>query len=141
MKALITGASSGIGREMAIYLGKLGYELFTVARREDKLNELKDLLDVKVTPVVADLSKTEECYRVYEILKDEDIDIVINNAGFGVFGEFSLTNLDDELKMIDLNIKSVHILTKLFIKDFIKKDKGYILNVSSSAGYMMGPLF
>ncbi len=69
-----------------------------------------------------------------------NIDILINNAGFGLFGAFNDSNLDRELDMIDLNIKGVHTLTKLFLKDFKKRDYGYILNVSSSAGFLPGPL-
>ena len=71
--------------------------------------------------------------------KDGNIDILINNAGFGLFGLFTETDLARELEMIDLNIKAYHILTKLFLKDFVEKDNGYILNVASSAGFMAGP--
>ena len=141
MKALITGASSGIGRDMAIYLSQLGYDIYIVARRADKLEQLKKTLKGNVVPIVCDLSDENHCFELYNRLKDEDLDIVINNAGTGVFGEFSETDLGKELKMIDINIKSLHILTKLFLKQFIKKDRGHILNVSSSAGFMMGPLF
>ena len=75
------------------------------------------------------------------ILKDKEISVVVNNAGFGVFGEFYKTNLRDELDMIDLNIKGVHILTKLYLKDMVNRNNGYILNVSSSAAFMpAGPL-
>ena len=74
------------------------------------------------------------------MVKKKDIDILINNAGFGLFGHFNTTKLDKELDMIELNIKTVHTLTKLFLKDFIKKNKGYILNVASSAAFMPGPL-
>ncbi|MEA5003085.1 MAG: SDR family oxidoreductase [Christensenella sp.] len=141
MKALITGASSGIGRDIAKVLSKKGYDLIITARREDRLAELKSELATDVRILTADLSKEEECLRLYEAVKDEDIDILINNAGYGVFGAFDETDLDAELNMIDLNIISVHILMKLFLKDFIAKDKGYILNVASSAAFMPGPLF
>lgn len=139
MKALITGASSGIGREFAIILDKMGYDIIVVARREDKLNELKSILNNNTITHIADLSKTEECMNLFSLFPD--IDILINNAGVGVFGEFSKTNLDEEIKMLDLNIKATHILTKLYLKEFIKKDSGYILNVSSSAAFFSGPLF
>ena len=139
MKALITGASSGIGREFAIILDKMGYDIIAVARREDKLNELKSILNNNTITHIADLSKTEECMNLFSLFPD--IDILINNAGVGVFGEFSKTNLDEEIKMLDLNIKATHILTKLYLKEFIKKDSGYILNVSSSAAFFSGPLF
>lgn len=72
-------------------------------------------------------------------MKSKKIDVLINNAGFGLFGEFVKTEIDTELKMIDLNIKSYHILTKLFLQDFVRRDAGYILNVCSSAGFMAGP--
>lgn len=74
------------------------------------------------------------------MVKDEDIDILINNAGFGIFGRFLDIDLDKELNMIDLNIKTVNILTKLFLKDFKLKNRGYILNVASSAAFLPGPL-
>lgn len=139
MKALITGASSGIGRELAIILDKMGYDIIAVTRREDKLNELKTILNNNTQIYVADISKKEECISLFS--QFPDIDILINNAGIGVFGEFSKTNLDEEIKMLDLNINATHILTKLYLKEFIKKDSGYILNVSSSAAFFTGPLF
>lgn len=139
MLALITGASSGIGRDMARILAKKGYDLILVARRRDRLMELKKELTVNVKVMSMDLSVLENNYILYERLKNKNIDVLINNAGFGLFGEFVDTDLDTELKMIDLNIKSYHILTKLFLQDFIKKDAGYILNVCSSAGFMAGP--
>ena len=140
MKALITGASSGIGREMAKILSDMGYDLILVARRKKKLEELKKQLTTKVTIINLDISSTYNCMKLYDKVKKEDIDIVINNAGFGLFGEFTETSLDKELDMIDTNIKAVHTLTKLFLKDFKEKDSGYILNVSSSAAFLSGPL-
>lgn len=141
MKALITGASSGIGRDIARELSKRGCGLIISARREDRLLELKNELSTGVEVITADLSKKEECLRLYEAVKGEDIDILINNAGYGVFGAFDETDLYAELNMIDVDIVSVHILSKLFLKDFIQKDHGYILNVASSAAFMPGPLF
>lgn len=141
MKALITGASSGIGRDMARYLATLNYDLIIVARREDRLNELKnELKNVNVKCISADLSNEEEVKNLYEITKDENIDMLINNAGFGLAGEFVKTDLDTEMKMVDTNVKALHILTKLFLKDFVKRDSGIILNVASSASFMSGPL-
>lgn len=140
MKALITGASSGIGREMAIILSDMGYDLILVARRKKKLEELKKQLPGKTTVITMDLSTPVNCMKLYDKIKKEDIEVVINNAGFGMFGEFTETNLDKELDMIDTNIKAVHILTKLFLKDFKEKDSGYILNVASSAAFLSGPL-
>lgn len=140
MLALITGASSGIGKSLAITLSNQGYDLILVARRKKKLQELKKQIKTKVEIINLDISSTYNCMDLYNQVKDKDIDILINNAGFGLFGEFSETSLDKELDLIDTNIKAVHILTKLFLRDFIKKDKGYILNVASSAAFMSGPL-
>lgn len=139
MLALITGASSGMGRDMARVLAKKGYDLIVVARRKEKLEELAKELDSNVEIVELDLSVEKNCFKLYEKFKNKDINLLINNAGFGLFGEFYETDLDTELKMIDLNVKAYHILTKLFLQDFIKKDRGYILNVCSSAGFMAGP--
>lgn len=139
MLALITGASSGIGRDMARVLASLNYDLILVARRKEKLEDLKKELNTKVTVIDMDLSNPLNCFKLYEKVKSKKIDFLINNAGFGLFGEFHETDLETELKMIDLNIKAYHILTKLFLKDFIKRDKGRILNVCSSAGFMAGP--
>lgn len=139
MKALITGASSGMGRDMANYLSEYNYELFLVARDKEKLDEIYKDYPVKITKLAFDLTKKEECMKLYEQVKKENIDILINNAGFGVSGNFTETNLDKELDMIDLNIKAYHILTKLFLKDFVKRDYGRILNVASMAGFMPGP--
>ena len=140
MKALITGASSGMGADMARCLVNEGYEVILVARRKGRLEKLAKELGNKATFIVKDISSTFNCMELYNEVKKENIDILINNAGFGVFGEFYKTSLDKELDMIDLNVKSLHTLTKLFLKDFIKKDRGYILNVASSAGFMAGPL-
>ncbi len=140
MKALITGASSGIGRDMAKELVSRGYEVILVARRKEKLEKIASELNGKAKIISMDISNTSNCRKLYEQLKNEDIDILINNAGFGIFGKFDQTNLDKELEMIDVNVKAVHVLTKLFLQDFKKKDKGYILNVASSAGFLPGPL-
>ncbi len=139
MKALITGASSGIGRDMARYLATKNIDLILVARRKNNLEDLQKELKVKTKIIVLDLSNQDNVYKLYDKCKNENIDILINNAGFGLFGEFFETDLDTELKMIDVNIKAPHILTKLFLQDFLKKDQGYILNVCSSAGFMAGP--
>ncbi len=139
MKAIITGGSSGIGRDMAYYLSSMGYDLILVGRNKDKLNEVKNNIKTKVKIYDMDLSKEDNVYKLYNEIKNEDIDILINNAGFGLFGNFIDTSLDRELEMINLNIIALHILTKLFLIDFVKKNKGYILNVASSAGFMAGP--
>ena len=140
MKAVITGASSGIGRDMARVLSQKGYDLILVARRLNRLEELQKELPTKVQAIFCDLSQTEACFDLYEQLKDADIDIFINNAGFGLFGAFDEADLGKELEMMDTNIRAVHILTKLFLQKFLKCDKGYILNVASSAAFLPGPL-
>ena len=140
MKALITGASSGIGYSMAKYLGSLGYDLILVARDKEKLQSIQKEIKTDVKIVVADLSQESKIKELYVLCKNDNIDILINNAGFGLFGEFDSTDLSSELNMIDVNIKAVHVLTKLFLKDMVKRDSGYILNVSSSASFQAGPL-
>ena len=109
MKALITGASSGIGREIAKYLDELGYNTILVARREDRLKELSKELKNQSEIITLDVSKQDDIYKLIDITSDEDIDILINNAGFGLFGDFDKTDLNRELEMIDVNIKTVHI--------------------------------
>lgn len=140
MKALITGASSGIGREMARILSDQGYDLILVARRRDRLEELARELHTGTEIISADLSKESECMHLYEQVKGEQADVLINNAGFGLFGPFDETDLSREMEMIDTNIRAVHILTKLFLKDMKARDSGYILNVASSAAFFPGPL-
>jgi short-subunit dehydrogenase len=140
MKALITGASSGMGRDMATILSAKGYDLILVARRLDRLEQVKQALKTNVTIISADLSDPNACIALYEQVKDENVDILINNAGFGLFGAFDTTDLQEELRMIDTNIKAVHILTKLFLKDMKVRNTGYLLNVASSAAFQPGPL-
>lgn len=140
MKAIITGASSGLGKEFAIQLSKLGYDLVLVARRKDKLKEIKQQLETNVEIVCLDLSFPTNCIKLYKKYKKDNIDLFINNAGFGVFGEFDETPLDKELEMIDTNIIAVHTLTKLFLQKFKKDNSGHILNVASSAAFQPGPL-
>ena len=140
MKVLITGASSGIGLEMAKYLSKDKHELILVSRSKERLEEIQEKLPTKVTIIVADLSDEQKVKELYAFIKKLDIDVLINNAGFGLFGYFSDTDLSREMEMIDANIKAVHILTKQVLKDMEKKDSGYILNVASSAAFQPGPL-
>lgn len=137
--ALITGASSGIGRDMARILARRGWNLVLVARRTDRLEELKAELSVNVEILCCDLSKAENCLSLYEQVKKMDIEILINNAGFGLYGTLAETDLEDELRLIDTNIRAVHILTKRFLQDFRRKNRGYLLNVASSAAFLPGP--
>ena len=140
MKALITGASSGIGKDMARILAQKGYELTLVARDEKKLEETKKELEkiTKTEIISMDLSSEENCKELHKQVKE--IDILINNAGFGDCGNFTKTNLEKEIKMIETNIIAYHILTKLYLIDMKAKNQGKILNVASIAGFMPGPL-
>lgn len=141
MYSLITGASSGIGRAMAIELAKRGSDLILVARRETELKALKDQItqqyNVDVVIKVKDISKIENCKRLYSEVLSYQPYFVINNAGFGRVGLFSEIDLDTELSMIDTNIVAVQVLTKLFVNSMTD---GVILNVSSIAGMLPTPL-
>lgn len=135
MKALVTGGTSGIGLSIAKELDKRGYDLILVSNRSTV--DKKEFSN-KVEIINLDLSKKENCYKLHDMVGD--IDVFINNAGFGLFGAFDKTDLDTELNMIDVNVTAVHILTKLFLKDMKKKNKGYILNTASAAAFAYGPL-
>ncbi len=140
MKTLITGASSGIGREMARYLAEKGWDLIIAARSTDKLNKLKEELGgVNVRVITIDLSREQDAYDLYDHLREENIDFLINNAGFGAYGEFGDVPLENEMALIHTNVCAVHILTKLFLKDMKERDSGMILNVGSMAGFSAGP--
>lgn len=140
--ALVTGASSGIGRDMARDLAQRGYNLILVSRDEKKLEELKKEFNVEVTIIAMDLSDSQNCKKLHEEVKNKfgNIDILINNAGFGEFGFFTETNLEKEINLINTNITAVHILSKLFLQDMIQVNSGRILNVASIAGFLPGPL-
>ena len=138
MKALITGASSGIGKDMAIYLSKCGFDLILCGRNKEALEEIQKSLKTKIKIIIIDLSDEKKVKDLYMVTHNENIDVLINNAGFGLFGDYNSCDLKTELKMLDVNIKAVHILTRMFLKDMIKKNKGYILNVASSAGLLRG---
>lgn len=142
MKVLITGASSGIGRDLAREFAKKNYDIVLVARNIEKLESIKkELIErykVKVEYFSVDLSDREKCIELYN--KVRDIDILINNAGLGDFGNFSKTKLEKDFSIIDTDIIAMHILTKLYLKDMKEKNSGKILNVASIAGFLPGPL-
>lgn len=140
MAALITGASSGIGYYTAKRLSELGFDTIITGRNEERLNRLSSELKTKTKIIKADLSKTEECIRLYNETKGENVEILINNAGFGEFSSLTEGSLENELNMIDINIKALHILMKLFLADFERKGCGYILNVGSLAAFLPGPM-
>lgn len=137
--AVITGASSGIGREFARRLAKEGYNLILVARRKDRLQELSkelSLLGSECILMPMDLSKEKKCYKLADNLADKKIGIFINNAGFGDSGLFVEGSMEREMEMVNVNVRAVHILTKRMLQQMKKQGGGYILNVASSAGLM-----
>ncbi|GBD87949.1 D-beta-hydroxybutyrate dehydrogenase [bacterium BMS3Abin03] len=144
--ALITGASSGIGYELAKIFAKDGYNLVLVARNEQKLNQLKSELSgkhnitVKVLP--KDLSKPHAAEEIFNEVKNESIsiDVLVNNAGFGIFNDYWNTDYKKEQEMLQVNIMSLARLTNLFAKDMIKRGDGKILNVASTAAFQPGPM-
>ena len=134
--AVITGASSGIGTEFAKRMAKEGYPLVLVARRKERLEQLAQELDTECMILTADLSDMDECKRIMKELDFVDIDVFINNAGFGYCGETLTIEAETELNMIDLNVKAMHLLSKLALNKMTDKNKGYVLNVASSAGLL-----
>ena len=138
--ALITGASSGIGRDIARELSKRGWRLLLAARRRDRLEQLSKELGTPCRLYICDLSKESNCRWLYEHTKEHNVSLLVNGAGFGLYGTFAQTDLDREMQMINVNIKAVHILTKLYLRDFMAKNDGHILNIASSAGFLPGPL-
>ena len=140
MKVLITGASSGIGKDMARVMAKKADELVLVARNIEKLEEIKKELekDTKIEIISKDLSIEENCKEIHNQV--QNVDILINNAGFGDCGNFTKTSLEKDIQMIKTNIIAYHILTKLYLTDMKEKNSGKILNVASIAGFMPGPL-
>lgn len=144
--ALITGASSGIGREFSILHAERGGDLIVVARSENKLKELKKELEekyeVNVFIIQKDLTETDAAKEIYEEVKNAGLSVnyLINNAGFGGLGKFYERELERDLQMINLNISALTALTHYFLKDFVKNNEGRILNVSSTASFTPGPL-
>lgn len=144
--ALITGASSGIGKEFAQIHAQRGGDVIVVARRVEKLEQLKTELEsafkVKVMTIATDLTRAEAPKEIYTQLKEADItvDYLINNAGFGGHGKFHEREWEQDLAMINLNIVTLSALTRLFLPDMVSRDRGKILNVSSTASLVPGPL-
>lgn len=144
--ALITGASSGIGKELAIIHASKKRDLVLVARREEELNALKEELvknyGVKVEIMPMDLMAPHSAKKVFDLLKEKEIEVeyLINNAGLGGYGKFHERDLKKELDMIQLNITSLTELTHLILPEMVKRKSGKILNTASSAGFLPGPL-
>lgn len=144
--ALITGASGGIGKEFARIHAANGGDLVIIARRKDKLNELKQELErkhnVKIKVIAKDLTLPHAPIEIYNEVKEAGIkvDYLVNNAGFGGRGYFHERPLELDLQMIQINIVTLTTLTRLFLPDFVMKNSGKILNVSSTAALVAGPL-
>lgn len=144
--ALITGATVGLGYEFSKLFASDGYDLVLVARNEDKLqqrkNELQKKYDVTVNAIPRDLTDPGAPKEIHNLLQKAGITIyvLVNNAGFTVFGEFARTKLTPQLDMIRLNAMALTELTWLFLDDMRKRREGKILNVSSTAGFQPGPL-
>ena len=144
--ALITGASSGIGRDLAEIHAEKGGNLVVVARRAEKLNELKSSIEEKygvtVKAIVKDLVEENACQEIFDEVEQEGIivDYLVNNAGFGGHGTFHEQDMAFQQKMIDLNIKALTRLTRLFLPGMVERNRGRILQVASTAGLVPGPL-
>ncbi|MGS2762897.1 SDR family NAD(P)-dependent oxidoreductase [Sinomicrobium sp. M5D2P9] len=144
---LITGASSGIGYEMAQQLAALKHNLILTARSENKLEAMRQELSSKygivVHYIVKDLSSTDQAVELFKAVKVANyrVSYLINNAGFGNYGSFLETSLEEELQMIDLNIGSLVVLTKMFAKDMVAQKSGRIMNVSSLLAFLPFPYY
>ncbi|MCB1159471.1 MAG: SDR family oxidoreductase [Leptospiraceae bacterium] len=143
--ALITGASVGIGYELALLFARDKHDLILVARREDKLKELAEKLikqyGIQVFTIASDLSRPSSPSEIYAEVKKQGIfvEYLINNAGFGTNGEFHQIDIRKELSLIQVNISSLIELSHLFLQDMIAQNKGAILNVASTAAFQPGP--
>ncbi|AFH60769.1 SDR family NAD(P)-dependent oxidoreductase [Paenibacillus caseinilyticus] len=143
---LITGASGGIGKELADRFAKDGYDLVLVARSEDKLVDLarvyREKYRVQTTYIAKDVALPGVAEEIYRELEEKGIsvDFLVNNAGFGLYGEFLETQLEQEMNMIDINIKALTVMTKVFLPDMVKRHQGGVLNVASLVAFFPGPL-
>lgn len=143
--ALITGASFGFGNELAKLFAKDGFNLILVARSEDKLKQLAEELtaqyQVDVLVMAKDLFSPTAPNEIYQALKDahREVDVLVNNAGFGTYGRFSEIDAQNDMNLVQLNVATVTLMTKLFLKDMVARKSGKILNVASMAAFMSGP--
>jgi len=144
--ALITGASGGIGYELALLFARDGYDCILVARSQDKLKELAGRLEsehrAKTVVIGKDLSRPSSVDEIYEEVtaSSMQVDVLVNNAGFPVFGPFVETDLRTELEMLQVNVVALTALTKLFLKGMVERRAGRILNLASTAAFLPGPL-
>ena len=139
MKALITGASSGIGKCMAYELAKRNIDLILVARNKEKLENLKQELNVSVKIITLDLIKEKNVYKLYELTKDDKIDILINNAGFGLMEDFLNFDMATAEKMMRVNVLGLMYATQEVALKMTERQYGAIINVASMAGKMATP--
>ena len=142
--ALITGASSGIGTELARLCAADGHGLSLIARRSDRLEKLGAELaaahNVKFRAISADLAEPDAATTIYQETRGETIDILINNAGFGLRGRYDQTEWNAEARLLQVNITALAQLTKLYVRDMAHRGSGRILNVGSTAAFVPGPL-
>ncbi|MDQ7982781.1 MAG: SDR family NAD(P)-dependent oxidoreductase [Spiroplasma sp.] len=140
--AVVTGASTGIGYEYCKLLLAKGYHILGVSRKAQGILALKkDYPNLQIKAYDLDLSNLENVYKLYNLTKNLNVTLLINNAGYGVWGKFVDTDLDTELNMLTLNIDALHILTKLFTKRFVKYNYGRVINIASMASFQPGPGF
>lgn len=143
--ALVTGASSGIGLELATLLARDGYDVVLVARRREKLEALGEVLQkrygIRVQAIAADLADpAAPAEIVRQVTELASVDVLVNNAGFGGLGRFVETDLDTERRMIQVNVTALTALTKLVLPGMLARRRGRILNLASTAGFAPGPL-
>ena len=139
--AVVTGGASGIGLEFVKLLISDNYKVYVVDNSQENLSKLSSILNSEYfETILQDLSKTDSPEKLYKILKNKNVDVLINNAGFGTFGKFHKTDWKIEKDMINLHVLNTTHLTKLFLKDMVKKNEGKILNIASVAAFQPGPL-
>ena len=139
--AVVTGGASGIGLEFVKLLIDDNYKVFIVDNNKENLDGLHNIIcSDKFQPIKLDLSKVTSPKIIHDKLKKENIDVLINNAGFGTFGKFYKTKWERDAEMINLHVLNTAHLTKLFLKDMIKRNEGKILNISSVAAFQPGPM-
>lgn len=144
--ALITGASSGIGKALAQEFARNDYNLVIIAEKAGELTgtrqELEEKFHVEITDIPMDLTYEQSVQEIYEHLQDRNIqiDVLVNNAGVGQREKFHETDISKDIKIIRLNIEALVRLTKLFVKDMVSRGEGKILNLGSIAGFQPGPL-
>lgn len=140
--AVVTGASKGLGFAYCKELLKKGYHIFGVSRDASNILSLqKDYPDLKIQYCNLDLSVIENVYKLYQLTEELNVTILINNAGFGILGDFQESDINTELNLINVNIVALTVLSKLFLQRFLRYNYGRIINISSMAAFIPGPGF